>query len=184
MAKLTAAIAARAPRRARRRARCRRRAAGPDPRGRRDPHRRAHAARGTGREHSRIRRSASSRALRVPLKFDGWDDPHGARPPLLGEHTESVLAERLGLSRERIAQLQGGKGDMTLTTVLYAVADGVATITLNRPESRNALNRAMCEELVAATARRGRRRRASGSCWCAATGRCSAPAPTSRSARA
>jgi enoyl-CoA hydratase len=41
---------------------------------------------------------------------------------------------------------------MNPTTILYGVADGVATITLNRPESRNALNRAMCEDLVAATA--------------------------------
>ena len=40
---------------------------------------------------------------------------------------------------------------MTLTTVLYGLADGVATITLNRPDSRNALNRAMCEDIVAAT---------------------------------
>jgi len=40
---------------------------------------------------------------------------------------------------------------MTLTTVLYGLVDGVATITLNRPESRNALNRAMCEDIVAAT---------------------------------
>jgi crotonobetainyl-CoA:carnitine CoA-transferase CaiB-like acyl-CoA transferase len=31
------------------------------------------------------------------------------RPPLLGEHTESVLAERLGLSHERIAQLKEAK---------------------------------------------------------------------------
>jgi crotonobetainyl-CoA:carnitine CoA-transferase CaiB-like acyl-CoA transferase len=48
-------------------------------------------------------------ALRVPLKFDGWDDPTVHRPPLLGEHTESVLAERLGLSHERIAQLKEAK---------------------------------------------------------------------------
>lgn len=34
--------------------------------------------------------------------------------------------------------------------VLYAVAGGVATVTLNRPESRNALNLAMCEGLAAA----------------------------------
>jgi crotonobetainyl-CoA:carnitine CoA-transferase CaiB-like acyl-CoA transferase len=47
--------------------------------------------------------------LRVPLKFDGWDDPTVQRPPLLGEHTESVLGERLGLSRERIAQLREAK---------------------------------------------------------------------------
>ncbi|MGE0875796.1 MAG: enoyl-CoA hydratase/isomerase family protein [Burkholderiales bacterium] len=38
-----------------------------------------------------------------------------------------------------------------MSAVLYAVADGVATATLNRPESRNALNLAMCEGLVAAT---------------------------------
>lgn len=36
-------------------------------------------------------------------------------------------------------------------TVLFDVRDGVATITLNRPESRNALNLAMCEQLLAAT---------------------------------
>jgi len=35
--------------------------------------------------------------------------------------------------------------------VLYAVSDGVATITLNRPASRNALNSAMCAALCAAT---------------------------------
>jgi len=35
-------------------------------------------------------------------------------------------------------------------TVLVDVRDAVATITLNRPESRNALNLAMCEALLAA----------------------------------
>jgi enoyl-CoA hydratase len=35
-------------------------------------------------------------------------------------------------------------------TVLVELRDGVATIALNRPESRNALNRAMCDALVAA----------------------------------
>ena len=34
--------------------------------------------------------------------------------------------------------------------VLYAVDGGIATITLNRPESRNALNLAMCEGLLSA----------------------------------
>jgi crotonobetainyl-CoA:carnitine CoA-transferase CaiB-like acyl-CoA transferase len=48
-------------------------------------------------------------ALGVPLKLDGWDDPAVQRPPLLGEHTASVLAERLGLTRERIAELKEAK---------------------------------------------------------------------------
>ena len=48
-------------------------------------------------------------ALRTPFKFDGWDDPAVERPPLLGEHTDKVLAERLGLSRERIAALRKAK---------------------------------------------------------------------------
>ena len=33
-------------------------------------------------------------------------------------------------------------------TVLYTVSQGVAVLTLNRPESRNALNRAMCDGLI------------------------------------
>ena len=43
-------------------------------------------------------------------------------------------------------------GETAFTTINYSVADGVATISLNRPDARNALNRAMCEELVAAAA--------------------------------
>lgn len=37
--------------------------------------------------------------------------------------------------------------------VLYSVSDSVATICLNRPDARNALNLAMCEGLVAAARR-------------------------------
>ena len=39
---------------------------------------------------------------------------------------------------------------MAYTTLLYTVADGVATITFNRPEVRNAFNGVMAEEMQAA----------------------------------
>ena len=69
----------------------------------------AHAARAAWSRASRTRQIGEFRACAVPLKFDGWDDPQVGRPPLLGEHTESVLAERLGYSRERIAALREAK---------------------------------------------------------------------------
>lgn len=46
------------------------------------------------------------RALRTPLRFDGFDDPEPASPPLLGGHTEEVLAERLDLDRAEIDALR------------------------------------------------------------------------------
>ena len=45
------------------------------------------------------------KALAVPYKFLGWDNPQVGRPPTLGEHTAAVLAE-LGYSHERIAELK------------------------------------------------------------------------------
>ena len=68
-----------------------------------------------GDPHVRARKLVSSfdypgvgefKALAVPYKFLGWDNPEVGRPPTLGEHTEAVLAE-LGYSRERIAELKG-----------------------------------------------------------------------------
>jgi enoyl-CoA hydratase len=44
---------------------------------------------------------------------------------------------------------------MSFETVLYAVADGVARITLNRPEKHNALNHQMMDDLDAAFAKAG-----------------------------
>jgi enoyl-CoA hydratase len=41
---------------------------------------------------------------------------------------------------------------MQLTTLRYGIEAGVATLTLDRPEARNALNRAMCDDIVAAAA--------------------------------
>ena len=45
-------------------------------------------------------------ALGLPLKFAGFDDPEIGRPPLLGEHTEAVLTEMLGLGPAEIAALR------------------------------------------------------------------------------
>ncbi|WP_426955533.1 CaiB/BaiF CoA transferase family protein [Muricoccus radiodurans] len=45
-------------------------------------------------------------ALPVPLRFAGWDGPRVDRPPLLGEHTEQVLREKLGMDAARIAALR------------------------------------------------------------------------------
>ena len=40
-----------------------------------------------------------------------------------------------------------------MSAVLYSVESGLATIMLDRPEARNALNGAMCDELCAAATR-------------------------------
>ena len=49
------------------------------------------------------------KALALPYKFLGWDDPEIGRPPALGEHTEAILKERLGYSAARIAELRAAK---------------------------------------------------------------------------
>ncbi len=46
------------------------------------------------------------KGLRVPFRFEGFDDPIMRRPPLLGEHTETILNQRLGLSSEEISKLR------------------------------------------------------------------------------
>ncbi|MFT3820821.1 MAG: CaiB/BaiF CoA-transferase family protein [Rubrivivax sp.] len=45
-------------------------------------------------------------ALRVPFRFEGFDDPVVGRPPLLGEHTDEILRQRLHLSADEVARLR------------------------------------------------------------------------------
>jgi crotonobetainyl-CoA:carnitine CoA-transferase CaiB-like acyl-CoA transferase len=49
------------------------------------------------------------RALALPYRFLGWDDPEIGAPPALGEHTDEVLGEMLGYTPERIAKLREAK---------------------------------------------------------------------------
>ena len=49
------------------------------------------------------------RALGLPYKFLGWDNPEIGRPPTLGEHTESILSGVLGLSSDDISRLKNAK---------------------------------------------------------------------------
>lgn len=43
--------------------------------------------------------------IAVPFKFDGYENPSVQTPPLLGEHTEQILREKLGLSDAQISEL-------------------------------------------------------------------------------
>ena len=49
------------------------------------------------------------KALGLPYKFLGWDNPEIGAPPALGADTERVLKEMLGYSAEKIAALKAGK---------------------------------------------------------------------------
>jgi crotonobetainyl-CoA:carnitine CoA-transferase CaiB-like acyl-CoA transferase len=71
-----------------------------------------------GDPHVRARRLVGSfdypevgefKALAIPYKFLGWDNPEIGRPPALGEHTESLLKEMLGLSAQDVSRLRSAK---------------------------------------------------------------------------
>ena len=69
--------------------------------------------------------------------------------------------------------------DAPAELVHYAVADAVATITLDSPANRNALSRQLVTELFAHLLQRARApTRGSAPCWLRAPARSSAPAPT------
>jgi crotonobetainyl-CoA:carnitine CoA-transferase CaiB-like acyl-CoA transferase len=68
-----------------------------------DPH---VAARGLVGQVAHPALDAPLPALRLPWRFEGFDDPEPARPPLLGEHTDDILRDRLGYDAARIAALR------------------------------------------------------------------------------
>jgi len=70
-----------------------------------DPHTQSRGMTGTF-EHPRV---GPFPFLAIPFRFDTWDTPRTDAPPLLGEHTESILATRLGYTAGRIAQLRQSK---------------------------------------------------------------------------
>ncbi len=45
-------------------------------------------------------------ALRLPLRYDGYENPEIGRPPVLGENTDEILRDMLGLKPEEIAALR------------------------------------------------------------------------------
>jgi crotonobetainyl-CoA:carnitine CoA-transferase CaiB-like acyl-CoA transferase len=49
------------------------------------------------------------KALALPYKFLGWDNPEVGAPPALGADTEKVLERTLGYSKEKIAALKASK---------------------------------------------------------------------------
>jgi len=49
------------------------------------------------------------KALALPYKFLGWDNPAIGAPPALGADTERILTDGLGYSRERIESLKASK---------------------------------------------------------------------------
>jgi crotonobetainyl-CoA:carnitine CoA-transferase CaiB-like acyl-CoA transferase len=70
-----------------------------------DPHTRARGIVGSF-EHPAVGKFP---ALRLPLRYDGYENPEIGRPPLLGEHTETVLRDMLGLKPDEIAALRAEK---------------------------------------------------------------------------
>jgi crotonobetainyl-CoA:carnitine CoA-transferase CaiB-like acyl-CoA transferase len=49
------------------------------------------------------------KALALPFRFLGWDNPRIGTPPTLGADTDRILSERLGYSSEKITALRAVK---------------------------------------------------------------------------
>ena len=122
--------------------------------------------------HARSRRAASQhdrprtsipRSARSPSWASRCASPNAAPdagpPPVLGQHTaDGAAGGRLHRRRDRRSppsRRRGGKGPpcVSYEAILLEQHDGVATITLNRPDVLNAQNTAMRRDLVNAFSR-------------------------------
>src|SRR3954468_13252873 len=135
-------------RRADREARCGRRAGRTGERCRRDPQRSARARAAPGRQFRLPRRrriQGARHSLQIPrLGQPGDRRAADARP---AHRCAARRARALARAHRRAAR---EARDMMIE---YVLAGGVATVALNRPEVRNAVNLEMCEALLAAAER-------------------------------
>ena len=116
----------------------------------------AHVARARhGRELRASDASAKFPALPRAAQVRGLGRPRGsAARRCSASIPKAVLAERLGYAASASQQLQGGKGDMSETGRSTASPTASPPSRSTGRRARNALNRAMCEGLVAARAPR------------------------------
>src|SRR6202040_970261 len=107
-------------------------------------------------------RQSRRRAANADARGDAARPRHGGRGAaghggneiaVLPRRRAAVRPGARGRARDEPTHARVPQGQaMNLTTVRYGVDGGVATLTLDRPEARNALNRAMCDDIVAAAA--------------------------------
>ena len=73
-----------------------------------------------------------------------FEKPRPANPPIRRSHSAARLTQvtcpHPAISGMLTPNVSRDEGDHMADTVLYEVSDGLATITLNRPEARNALD--------------------------------------------
>ena len=103
----------------------------------------------------RLRRGRRIQGARHPVQVPRLGQP-GDRPAAGARRAHRAGADRAAwLFTRADFQASREQGDMTIE--LKVLEGGVATITLNRPEVRNALNLEMCDELIETIGRISRR---------------------------
>ncbi len=89
------------------------------------------------------------KSIGFPVKLSETKQRVRRHPPLLGEHNTEILTE-LGLDEAGDGRAARRRSDPMSGQVDYAVKDGIAFVTFNRPEARNAMTWAMYDGLARA----------------------------------